>query len=133
MTVHFPYRTTDPDEARKALDSHLPPMWTEPVDATAAPEFAFDIVQQGPIVLAELACDVDLRTGLGDLDAYLVHAPLSGHLDGYHGRAGLVATPRRAAVYAPGEVPLRTCTEPQSSVPAGHAAGPLTDTPGGAP
>lgn len=96
------FATADLNEARGILADHfyanvlhvLPP--ARPLAAR------FAVLPLGPVTLGNLSCGTDVRVNFGELGAYHVDVPLSGHLSWRQGAAvPELATESRAAVFQP--------------------------------
>jgi AraC-like DNA-binding protein len=98
----FSLRTSDLDEARCAISKHFYANFLDLLEPSATLAVSFDGIQLGPVTLAELQCGAAVRMRLGELGAYHVDLPISGHLVWRQGGAPVLrATPARAAVFQP--------------------------------
>ncbi|GHC57787.1 AraC family transcriptional regulator [Streptomyces flavofungini] len=102
MAVRTPFRTSDVDEAREVLVSAYYSNFLDVLDRRRSFLAEFAIGHLGALTVGGLTCGTDVRVRLGELGAYHVNIPLSGHMAWRQGSgAGTLTTPGSAAVYQP--------------------------------
>ncbi|MFD5703257.1 AraC family transcriptional regulator [Streptomyces lasiicapitis] len=96
------FRTNDVDEARQALGDAYYSNFLDVLAGSPPFRAEFDIGRLGALTVGELGCGADIRARVGELGAYHVNIPLSGHLDWHQGCGPrTLTTPQSAAVYQP--------------------------------
>ncbi|WP_409060610.1 AraC family transcriptional regulator [Streptomyces sp. SYP-A7185] len=97
------FRTADVDEARQVIGDTFYSNFMDVLDGGSRDFRAeFDIGQLGALTVGELSCGADVRMRVGELGAYHVNIPLSGHMRFRQGGgASTVATAERAGVFQP--------------------------------
>jgi AraC-like DNA-binding protein len=94
--------TGDLDEAHQMLDEHYAAGHVELLTPRPGWRARFDLTPRGPVTIGDLGFGVDVRARFGQLGAYHVGVPRSGHLIWHQGRdEPRRATPGSAAVFQP--------------------------------
>lgn len=103
MVVRTSFGTTDVDEARDLLGSAYYSNFMDVLDGPRAFRADFTIGQFGALTVGDLRCGADVRVRCGELGAYHVNLPLSGHMAWRQGSGAAVRLtgPQRAAVLQP--------------------------------
>ncbi|MEL3947849.1 MULTISPECIES: AraC family transcriptional regulator [Streptomyces] len=102
MAVRTPFRTSDVDEAREVLVAAYYSNFLDVLDRQRSFRAEFAIGRLGAVTVGGLTCNTDVRVRLGELGAYHVNIPLSGHMTWRQGSAApVLTTPDSAAVYQP--------------------------------
>jgi AraC-like DNA-binding protein len=96
------FATADVDEACGILADHFYANVLDILPPAGPLAARFDVLPMGPVTLGNLSCGTDVRVDFGELGAYHVDLPLSGHLSWRQGPAAPeLATESRAAVFQP--------------------------------
>lgn len=102
MAVRTSFGTSDVDEARHLLETAYYSNFLDVLERPQRFRADFTIGQLGALTVGELTCGTDVRVRLGELGAYHVNIPLSGHMSWRQGSAAPTLTvPDGAAVYQP--------------------------------
>ncbi|MER7347404.1 AraC family transcriptional regulator [Streptomyces aurantiacus] len=102
MAVRTSFGTSDVDEARQLLEAAYYSNFLDVLDGPRPFRADFTIGQFGALTVGKLTCGADLRARVGELGAYHVNIPLSGHMSWRQGSAASTLTlPDSAAVYQP--------------------------------
>jgi AraC-like DNA-binding protein len=100
--VSTSFRTTDVDRARRMIEEQFYANFLDVLSGPRRFEARFDFLQCGSLTVGALSCGADVRIRMGELGAYHVNVPLSGHMRWRQGRRTVdLATPERAAVFQP--------------------------------
>ena len=92
MAVRTPFRTSDVDEAREVLVAAYYSNFLDVLDRQRSFRAEFAIGRLGAVTVGGLTCNTDVRVRLGELGAYHVNIPLSGHMTWRQGSAAPVLT-----------------------------------------
>ncbi|MEI5097611.1 AraC family transcriptional regulator [Streptomyces sp. PmtG] len=102
MPSRTSFRTGDVDEARQVIAATYYSNFMDVCEGPRPFRAQYDIGELGALTIGELSCDADVRMRFGELGAYHVNIPQSGHLSWQQGPApATAATPGSAGVYQP--------------------------------
>jgi AraC-like DNA-binding protein len=104
-------RTSDLDLARLAINTYFYGHRLDLLNPSAQLASSFELLRFGPVALGDMAYGADVRLDFGELGAYHVDLPRSGHLAVRQGGRQFVGTAGKAAVFQPvGDTVIDQCS-----------------------
>ncbi|WP_309248526.1 AraC family transcriptional regulator [Streptomyces sp. MNP-20] len=102
MSVRTSFRTGDVDEARQLIEATYYSNFMDVCEGPRPFSARYDIGKLGALTVGDMRCGADVRMRFGELGAYHVNIPLSGHVSWRQGAApATTAGAGSAAVYQP--------------------------------
>ncbi|MFI8932910.1 AraC family transcriptional regulator [Streptomyces sp. NPDC053474] len=102
MSVRTSFRTGDVDEARQLIEATYYSNFMDVCEGSKPFSARYDIGELGALTVGDMSCGADVRMRFGELGAYHVNVPLSGHVSWRQGAAPAAAAGAGSAgVYQP--------------------------------